>query len=525
MRPALFFWAFPVTTIYLVEIVGHDGTTTQTLRYSSGSGYNHPSAPGYYEPRLVQPANFRRSIFGSGRTGGSSTVGFGELVLANADAGLDSILSWGFDGRSVTLLIGDDAADYSTFITVLRGTAEQAVFDWDRVTFRLRDRQELFDKPLQPVKYAGTNVLPVGLEGTADDLKGQPKPILFGRVQNIAPPVVNTSRLIYQLHDGAGVTVQAVYDQGASLTAGAVYASAADLQATAPAAGQYRVYSGPEGTFIRLGSSPVGQVTVDATATQTTAAQIANLIVIRAGLSAGEIASADIAALDAAQPAQVGLWCPDEITVREALDQVAQSVGAWWGFDRVGTFRIVRFEAPSGSPVVTLRDFSRSVVTAQDGDILGLERQATNDQGRGVPAYRVKLSYSRNWSLQDTDLAGVVTDARRAFLAEEFREVVAEESAVQAKHLLAEELTFESLIHDATAAQAEANRLLALYKVFRELLTVTVKFGQDVAGLIDLGSVVKLEIPRFGYDTGKLFRVISLEYDAQNYTVELGLWG
>jgi hypothetical protein len=60
------------------------------------------------------------------------------------------------------------------------------------------------------------------LEGTADDLLGQPKPKVMGSVFNVEPPLVNTSRLIYQIHDTSllpGFTL-AAYDKRVALGAG-----------------------------------------------------------------------------------------------------------------------------------------------------------------------------------------------------------------------------------------------------------------------------------------------------------------
>jgi P27 family predicted phage terminase small subunit len=79
--------------------------------------------------------------------------------------------------------------------------------------------------------------------------------------------------------------------------------------------------------------------------------------------------------------------------------------------------------------------------------------------------WQVTLSYQPYATTQTNDLAGSVTDARRAELAEPVRKVVAADSSIKTLHPLAETLEVETRIADATAAQTEANRLLALYKV------------------------------------------------------------
>ncbi len=47
---------------------------TTTLRYSTSPGYNK-DASNYYEPRIAQPGNIRRSAFAEGTTGGPIEVG------------------------------------------------------------------------------------------------------------------------------------------------------------------------------------------------------------------------------------------------------------------------------------------------------------------------------------------------------------------------------------------------------------------------------------------------------------------
>lgn len=516
-----------MATIYLAHITVYDPALpgTRTL-YLSSSGYTAGTAnlpPGgashiAYDPRIQQPANMRRDVFSRGTTGGASEVGYGALELVNIDGGLDSLADCGFDGRPLTLLVGEvQRGRTPTWTVVLQGTMEQPEITWEKVTIRLRDRQAELDKPASPNKFAGSNSLPNGLEGVAGDLKGKAKPRIYGRVFNVSPPCVNTSRLIYQLNDGALAAVDAVYDRGVALTAGTAYSSQADMEANAPSAGQYRVWLA--GGYFRLGSSPAGTVTADAAqganAAARTVAQLASAIATGpGGISAGDITSADITALDTLNSAEVGIWIGD-LSCHEALDKLCASIGAWWSFDRLGKFRLGRVDAPAGSPVAEI----------SSADIISIERQASNDPGRGVSAWQVTLQYKRLWTRQDTDLAGSVTDARRAELREDYRKVVVNDTAIKTKHLLAPELTFETLLVDASAASAEATRRLNLYKAERVTLEVKVAYDPSMVASIDLGNVVRLTLNRFGMSAGKLFVVTGLRSDLQNKLLYMTLWG
>lgn len=470
-----------------------------------------------YEPRIKNPATLRRDCFAAGRTAGQSRVGYGALELVNNDGGLDDLAGYGLDGRALTLILGTATPGAApTWTTVMTGTVEQPEVSWDRILLRLRDRLAELDKPACPNTYAGSNSLPNGLEGVAGDLKGTRKPRLYGTVYNIAPPCVNTSRLIYQVSEQAINTVSAAYDRGAALTKGADYTSQNDMETNAPAAGNFRVW--PAGGCIRLGSTPAGMITCDAVqgaaAGNRTAAQILKQLALDAGIASGDISSADVTALDTANSAEVGIWLADE-TVLQAMDAIAGSVGAWYGFDRLGDLRMARLEAPGGTPAATLTE----------SDVVKIERVASNDEGRGVPAWRYTLGYQRYYSVQDSDLAGSVTDARRAELRKQERTAEATDSAIKTAHLLASELTGSTLLIDATAAQTEATRRLNLYKAERAMYSVRAGLDATTLAAIDLGCVVRLQVDRFGMSAGKDFRVIGFTADYRLSILDLTLWG
>lgn len=510
-----------MSQIYVAELTVYDPAIsgTRVLRYCTGTGYTTGSADSpahtFYEPRIEQPANMQRSLATGAASRGASRVGFGELVMVNIDGGLDGLVDYGFDGRPITIKLGTVRPwQAPVWTTVLQGTMARADFSWSQLSISLRDRQAELDTPLQTTTYAGSNALPNGLEGVASDIKGREKPRLYGNGYNLEPVCVNTSRLIYQLSDRALQSVSAVYDRGAALTAGTAYASQADMETNAPGAGQYRVWLA--GGMVRLGSSPAGQITCDAvhgaSSANRTAAQIAKQIMLDAGIASGDINASDVAALDAATAAEVGYWLNGNATAKQCLDAALGSVGAWWGVDRLGQFRMARLEAPSGVPVATLTPV----------EILKIDR-ITGDSA--APIWQVTLSYQPYAITQSSDLAASVTAARRAELAQSYRKVVASDGSIKTLHPLAETLEVATNLSNAAAAQAEADRLLALYKVRRDTLSVRVALDADLAGALDLGAVVSVQVPRYGYDGGRLMRVTSIRTDLRNGLLDLTLWG
>ena len=305
-------------TIYLVEATDSTGTVH---RYCTGTGYTSlptdtpPNA--HYEPRVEQPGLFRQNMYSVGTTSGSSSGGYGEIVLMNTDGGLDSFVDIGFDGQLCVVKQGNPGAALSTFATVITGTVEQCDVSWNRVTLRLKDKASILQTPCQTVHYLGDNALPAGREGTAD-IKDKPKPRLFGVCNNVTPICVNTSKLIYQVNSAAVYDITAVHDGGnvGQITKGADYATGALLEAaTVPAVtnpatppAQYLTCMA-EGLF-RLDSAPFMQLTCDvvqgATAADRTAGQIIKSLATEK-LGAAYVAAQPIIDLDKAAPYVVGI--------------------------------------------------------------------------------------------------------------------------------------------------------------------------------------------------------------------------
>ena len=490
-----------------IDLYTLPGGPLVTRRYTSGAPFKTrptDSPPNtYIEARLADQVITRRDLFEKATTYGAVSPGVGEITLFNTDGALDDLA--GFSPREARLWWSavDNAAFPSGWTPLAVWQCGRPVIGEAEVRLPLKDRMVKLDKPLLSAKYAGDNVAPGGLEGTAQDLKGQRKPRVIGRVLNISPPCVNTSRLIYQVSDRA-CSVTAVYDRGAGLTAGAAYAALADIQTTAPAAGQYRAYAGPEGTYIRLGSSPAS-LTADAQTTETRAAALAAQVATDMGLS---FAAADVSTLSAIA-APVGVWATDDITAREVMEQLLGSIGAWFSCDAFGALRAGRLTAPdaSGTAIPPWRIKSVTV-------------EPTADEDGGMPVWRVTLGYARNNTLQD-DIAGLAAD-RAAWLAQEYRQATAEDAARKTAWPEASEHVADTALLAEADAIAEAQRRLALY-TGRSVYSVLLETAPDTAAL-DIGQTVLLRYRRYGL-AGRLLRIIGLTHNHAIGETTLRLWG
>jgi hypothetical protein len=129
------------------------------------------------------------------------------------------------------------------------------------------------------------------------------------------------------------------------------------------------------------------------------------------------------------------------------------------------------------------------------------------------------------------DLAGDPTSptdpvggsARRDFLSLASHPSQIDDTSIKAAHLFAAQLAGDTLFANKADADAETLRRLNLNKVRRDRIVWPVPLD-DAAG-IQIGNVVTIDIPRFGYDGGKKMRVTGRNPDFTRRIMSLSLWG
>lgn len=507
---------------YLIEQSYIEDTlgTSGTLRVSTGAGLvTSPAASPAntpYERRIINPGNFERAIPVPATSNNASEVGYGVVILNNADGGLDWMKDVGVDGQTLTIRRGPRNGSYpADFPIIFQGTAETVKFDWTKVSLRIRDRKaEVYDKPVQQSEYAGDNVLPDGVEGVSDDLKGRKKPRLYGKVINISPPMVNTSKIVYQVAENQIQAINAVYDKGAALTAGTAYTVLADLMdnANAPAAGAYTTAITSTGAYIRLGSRAAGTVTVDATEGTLAADRTIAQIVKRVLVDCGGVLLADISgdtALDLVVPGEAGFWAgTSEMDVGAAIENALNGVYAYCLPTYDGKFSLGALSVPSGTAVKIFTE--AKIVGTPSFDVVS------------IPNHKVFINYANNYTVQDaSNLAGVAAD-RETFLRERFRTVSAEDSDVLTKHVLSVERTEETILVNESDANTQASRILGLVKHTR--IMVKLRLQSSEVDSLDIGDVIEVKINRLGWSAGKLLRIISIAVDYQRNFAEVEGW-
>lgn len=501
---------------YLAEITVYDKISSSVrVLYFVGGSRGFVTGPGdspsnqFYEPRLEIPLIFSQSLYSEGKFGGSSIPGYGSLTLVNDDGGLDDFRNYAVDGRRLIIKLGSPRFSYSDFGTVFDGTMASIEFDNNRLIVRVRDLQHKLSIPMQQTLYGGTG----GWDGTTD-IQGKPKPHCFGRVRNLEPVLVDPSNLRYQIHYTSMNSIDSVRDKGAALTNYGDYASLTLLDAASIPAGYYATCLA-QGCF-KLGSSPVGVVTADAVGDSSSpnysdASSLLQKLASLAGITTLDTSS--LASLKSLCPSTVGIYKTEETEFLDAMDEIANSVGAWYSFTRNGEFTVGRIDPPSGT----------STATFTAVEILDFSRNPTV-----IPNWRIKVGYRPNLrTLSQSELAaqflpGGVNASQNGSLTEEYRFVSSEDSSVKTAHLLAVDQEVYTRLDDKTDAQAEATRLLNMFKVYRDVYTVKVK-TQPLSRR--LGEIVTISYSRYGLSSGKQFVIVGLVEDYVSSTVEMELWG
>ena len=522
-----------------------------TEAFHTGTGGSPQDTAAYN--RLMQPANFERSIASGKLIFGLTETGYGECVIANADGAFDVLATYGVDGRDFYLWAIESNTSSIIFeafptdwVRIFRCTMQSIVADGDVLRVRLRERFYALNQKACPV-FAGTG----GVEGTAD-MTGQPKPMIWGGAYNVSPVLLSPSYLTYLVSATGSVSGHHAKDSGSviarQLTAGAQENDAAAnfsaLQALAITVGHYATHA-TSGT-LKLGSPPVGQVTVDAASTVSDdPAEVIKAILESAGIATSgvysQIEAADFTAVSSwatAEDSHVGIHVRDtSTTFGQCISAIAASIGAWFGQDRWGTYRI--------AVVIDPADMTSALSIGMD-DVISIKRTTSGDAGRGVPFATITQRFPRNWTPQSSGLAGVVPARVRGEIAEQFplstvttcEQLSSSPPAtvpITDQFLKAPDYPVDSYgvgrrVTSTGALEAVApapgSQFAALLGVPRDWFDVVIPFRTSDFEAVEIGDCVTVTHPRYGLEDGKQFMVVAIRYSlAGNPTATLTLWG
>lgn len=187
------------------------------LPYMSGQGDIPANQP--YDDILASPPSISWSI--------DQPLTANDFEVWNRDGSLDSWLSDGWDGRHIRFYLGDPTwgrADFRLiFVGVLDGISSAS---YDRVAFKLRDKMERLNKPVQ------ANLVASGPAANT------PVPLSYGQCFNVEPVLLDGSTYKFKVHDGAIQAVSQVRSNGSVIGAVTVDATHGEFTLSSKPAGQ-----------------------------------------------------------------------------------------------------------------------------------------------------------------------------------------------------------------------------------------------------------------------------------------------
>jgi len=469
----------------LVELQAYQPSTdTVVTYYMSNTGFTSRStdtpANTAYPPYVRKIPEIESST--------DNPLGFGSVELRNPGGVLDDALRNSFGLRQAAIYLGDPSWSKAAFQGLLfvidaQGATSNSP---DTISVQFKDPVSLLDVPIMTdnINNESKDLIPMGV----------------GKVFNLSPVFVSkTITAVYQFNAGA-----VTYINSADIRDGGV--------TTDP--GNYTLDTGA-GT-ITFAVFPSSDITMDITFTANTTVvnlvkDIIDFAITTLGLTL-TYDSTNFSDWNTALPYDAGDYYTDKTTYLEAIERLLSSVGlkiSGFPSGELYLWRIARptFPTDSGS-----------------GDIPVFTANITNIAQKGVSFSKaipildkIKLGYKKNFTEQSKDsLYGAVAPDVAELYASPYSSVYIKNSpSLTDKYLSAKELPgeetgiTETLLYTQANAATEANRRLTLYN--QEIHVFEVSLTQDF--IHRLGSVIWLEYPRYGFNSGRKVVVTGVSWN------------
>jgi hypothetical protein len=239
--------------------------------------------------------------------------------------------------------------------------------------------------------------------------------------------------------------------------------------------------------------------------------------VTRGNLSTGDLDTTALAAVDTATGYAIG-WHSNGGEVRgiDLANLAAQSFGVAIFQDGSGKLAPVQIDTPAVSADFALDEL----------DILDITWEADT-----APGLSTRMHYGRNYaphSDDDVALVSVATPAGALFasqLKQEVLTVTTTETLDAVYADAADREPLESILSEQADAQAEIDRLCALYTVPRAFYTVKAFVESGTTHTIEPGDTVEVTHSRYGLSAGVNLLVVAARSDFLGNSVDLVLWG
>lgn len=415
-----------------------------------------------------------------------------ECTVLDAEGRLDELAQRGLSGVPVQIRMGSEAGMLNDTVPVFRFSVDRIEINDDgSKTLHFKDAHDDLDGTIN------RGVFLPNITGLA----WKPQPVVIGAVASVPAMGANSDATAMFVADGP-VFADVVMDRGDTMEPG-TYTVSPD--------GQQLIMKSPPVTPVVADLSSVGPGQQPATLQQAMAD-----IMGRLGKSAW--VATDCAAIDAATVyAGIGYYAGTAITGRDAMNAILPSYSAACYQDPNGALRFTRVVAPESYPGVPAFNLGEGDLAE---DLLCVPDDAPNLTRR--MAYRPNAQ-----ALAASDLVTDVVDVpqwRRDELAGLFRAQVYGAGALHPHYRRADAADpVIALFWRAADAQAEIDRVVAIYREQRFFYRVSVRGDQELAP--QPGQIGRITYSRYGLGAGKLVLVRRVERNPATGDVVLTVWG
>lgn len=477
----------------LVEVSANISGTETNLYLSNVqyvTGATDTPANTTYQPILKTSVKFTENL----SLQGQGSLSYGDISIDNTNGEYDSWLKAAWQGRAISIYIGDPKFVRADFTKIFSGIVSDVnSSDRNTINLQLRDIMQRLNTPITD-KVLG-NYFQGSIVSTAvydNPNKDQVKPLVFGEVFNITPLLIDPTTLEFMVNDGPIESIIEVRDNGVPLIITSGYT--VDLT---------------KGTF-KLLNSPAGAITCSVqgdknTIYNNTVSAVIKRIVKNFGNPsiAGAITDSDIdltnfSTFETSHPQKIGIYINTKENVINICQQLADSVGAQLVASRTGLLKLLKVTIPTSGTTTITDDYilQNSFSVANKPDIMTTS----------------KLGFCRNWTIQNNLLTGIPS-SNKDLLAGEWLSKTYTNSAAQTlfkSNALPEQKDTLMLTDSLGHVTAEATRLVNLWSSQRYTyrFTVTSKFLQ-----LQLGDMITVMHRRFGLSSGSAAQIVSSEID------------
>lgn len=521
---------------FVAAIAFQVDAVTVDPHYVATSGFT--SSPGdtpantHMSARLKSPGTFAQELFSSARNSGAVKPSFGEIVILNEDGAYDEWIDFGTAGGKVTVYMGEVGAAFPAGFDVLFvAYIGNVVADFTEVRLRLRDRSFRLDRPVVTETFSGNG----DLEGPAGF--SARKPLAIRAPGYVAPVLVDAARQIYFVQanaaDDAAVAGSSAYyavlQGGVALGRSSNYTSLGDMLYNAPSAGYVRWYFGTTSgahklgpVWFRLGAAATQDVRVnvdgyvmdpdDSEHASSPGAWTMTSMCRRAGLFDVTPASMP-AGLDNDLPI-APQYIADARSYLDVLQSSAFMSQSYFGFNRLDEFCCAPIKSPAaleGAETYARTFTLDQIARVRRGYLSGMEG----------PVWQVAVQSGQTWP---STLTAGAPDSIIEKLSRTPWQAAATATADGVRYAyqnaISVQLSTPALVEPADIAA----RYFLLFGAQRDVVSFVVPITAANLAL-NLNDPVWIEMPRFGCQSGRHFRICSLALDLAERMIRISCWG